>query len=364
MATVLKKSAKFKTSRSPKSEPVRKLAGTAFPSSRWNFWEEGISSSLAGQFLSCREQFRLTVVEGWRSQYVPLSFSFGTCMHWCLEHAYKSKNPPTAKACKLLVSEYERVWKKERPNAPTRQLEVQELAYGLAEAMLPAYFVRWAGDFNGHEYPKRHNTARPKKWVGLETQFKIPYVFPDGKQTWIRGTRDAMFRTPKDNLRIFDTKCYSVINEEDMQATLPFNLQQMLYLWATWKEVKEFPVGTTMNIIRRPGHRRKSDESLSSFLKRVAKEVSDPKKWDHYFLRVEMDVAPDEIRNWQQTFLDPLMCEIRMWWEGKSPHFMNPNALITKYGRCGMFDMIVSGNTSNYFRRQAGSIMSYQTDVT
>lgn len=342
----------------------RVLKNTAWPESRWNFWEEGVSSSLLSGFLSCREQFKLSVVDGWRSHFVPLAFSFGTCMHWCLEHAYQLKSPPGAKQCKRIVAEFEKLWKKERPNAPRRQQEIQELSYGLAEAVLPTYFIRWAGDFKGEEYPKRHNTARPAKWLGLETRFKIGYKYPDGAITWICGTRDAMFLTPKNHVRIFDTKCRSIINEEDTQDVLPFDLQQMLYLWATWKETGKCPTGTTMNIIRRPGHRRGSDEALSSFLARVAKEVANPKKWDHYFIRIEMDVTPDEIRAWQKKVLDPLMLDIRAWWEGKAPHYMNPNALISKYGRCSMFDIIVHGNTTNHFRRSAGSIMAYQTDVT
>lgn len=354
----------IKVLRSSGAGKLSDLSGTVFPQSRWNFWEEGVSSSLLSQFLSCREQFRLSVIEGWKSHDVPLALSFGTCMHWCLEQAYARMRPPGAGECKKLVGEFEKVWKRERPNAPQRQLQVQEMAYGLAESVLPSYFVRWAGDFKGRKYPVRSPSARPEKWLALEERFKVPYVYPDGKKTYVVGARDGLFQTPKGYVRVFDSKCLSVINEEDMQDSLPKNLQQMLYLWATWKERKSVPQGTTMNIIRRPGHRRGSEENLSRFFARVAKDVANPKRWDHYFIRIEMDVTSQEVKDWQRTFLDPVMMELRMWWEGRVPHYMNPGALITKYGRCSLFNIIVNGNCSNHFRRERGKVLSYHTDVS
>jgi len=347
--------------------PISKFVGPPcnWKNSRWDFWKEGISSSLLSSFLTCREQFRLSVVEGYRSNNVPLSLSFGTCMHWCLEQGYKLSSPPGKAKCQKLISDFEKLWLSERPAASQRQLETQELTYGLADAMLPTYFERWTGDYGPKfKYPKVHNTSRIDKWVGLETRFSVPFRFDDVRETRIVGTRDAMFRTPKGSLRIFDSKCRSIINEEDTQDTLPFDLQQMLYLWATWKETGECPVGTTMNIVRRPGHRRGREEPLRKFLDRVRKEVETPSRWDHYFIRIEMDISKAEIIAWEKSVLRPLMEDVRGWWEGRSPHYINPNALVTKYGRCEMFNIIVYGNTNGFFRRDRGKVMSYQTDLT
>ena len=330
--------------------------------SRWNFWEEGQSSSLLSLWLSCKEQFRLMVVEGWINDRTPLSFAFGTCMHWCLEQAYSAREAPSQKGCRRLVEEFESLWKKERPNAPKSQLQVQEMVYGLAEAVLPTYFKRWAGDFKDGKYPKGHNTARIKKWEGLETRFKIKYTYPDGKSTWICGTRDGLFRDEGKYLRLFDTKCRSVISEEDTIDTLPSDLQQMLYNWATLEQTKEAPAGTLMNIVRRPGHRRGKEESLREFFERVRKDVEKPNRWDHYFIRIEMDLTKKEILDWKRTFLDPLMEDFRGWWEGRHPHYTNPKSLISKYGRCGMFNAICFGNFAGLSRKKAGTILNYQTE--
>lgn len=332
--------------------------------SAWNFWEEGVSSSLLGLWLSCREQFRLEVVEGWRPQSTPYYFAFGTCVHWCLEQVYGTmKAPPNAKQCKKLVAQFEKLWKSERPNPPRAQLELQEKVYGLAEAVLPAYFTRWAGDFLGHTYPVKHNTTSPRRWVGLESRFRVPFTFPDGKQTWIVGTRDGVVLGKKDEVRIFDTKCRSVIDEDETIDLLPFDLQQMLYLWVTWQEMNQCPSGTLMNILRRPGHRQGKSETSKEFFARVAKEVADPRKWDHFFLRVEMDVSKDEVQEFHDEVLLPLMLDLRAWVEGTAPHYKNPNALTSKYGKCAMYAGIVHNNFSGYSKRKPGTIMSYQTDI-
>lgn len=332
--------------------------------SRWSFWEDGVSSSLIALWLQCREQFRLEVVQGWRNFYTPLYFSFGTCGHWILQQAYAKKDPPDKTGVRKFVSQFEKLWRKEWPNAPQGQLDVQEQVYGLAEAVMPAYFIRWAGDFPGHKYPCRHNTATPRKWLGLETQFSVEHVFKDGKVLRVRGTRDGMLEDAKNELRVFDSKFRSVINEEDTLDALPKDLQQMLYNWATWEDTGQCPGGTTMNIVRRPGHRRGKEESWKNFFSRISKDLHDPKKWDHNFIRMEMDITKREIEDYYENVLSPIFEDMRAWWEGRSPHYMNPNALVSKYGRCAMFQPITTGRFPGMFQRPKGSIMSYQTDIT
>lgn len=331
--------------------------------SNWDFWVEGVSSSLLGSWINCREQFRLGVIEGWRNPKTPIYFAFGTCGHWVLQHAYEQEDLPSQKDVRSLVGDYEKLWKSEWPNPPASQKQTMEMVYGLNEAILPTYFRRWAGDFPGEKYPVAHNTARIKKWVALEKRFKIQYVYPDGAFTWINGTRDGLFEDKHGDLRVFDSKFRSVINEADTQETLPSDLQQMLYLWSVLEEKGEAPAGTLMNITRRPGHRRGQQESLKEFFARVAKDVSNPRKWDHNFFRIEMDITKKEILQWKARVLDPLMWDIRGWWEGRHPHYQNPHALISKYGRCSLFNAVVHGNFSGLVRRKPGSTLSYQTDV-
>jgi hypothetical protein len=118
-----------------------------------------------------------------------------------------------------------------------------------------------------------------------------------------------------------------------------------------------------MNIIRRPGHYRRKDETLKNYILRVKKELSKPSKWGHYFIRFEMEILESEVLAWRRRVLDPLLQDMRGWWEGKHSHYTNPNGLVSKYGRCAMFNKIVYGNTNGLYRRKKGSIMNYQSEV-
>lgn len=320
--------------------------------SLWNFWRDGVSSSFLFNFMTCREQTRLVYVEGWSSRAVPMAFEFGSCMHWVFEQAYvKTRAVPTPEQILGWVKAYEQLWLRNVPTPTLKQLEQQELAYGMAESVLPYYFDRWEGDFTG-AYRWGNNTTAPVTWHSLEEVFSLPYTFPDGKKTVLRGKRDGVFIDRRGRFWVFDTKCRSVINHDEALETLPFDTQQMLYLYATALEMKTIPAGTIMNIVRRPGQRRGDGEELPPFLGRMRKDISNPKRYDHYFIRYEMAIGRDEIIEWKAKHLDPLMEEVRMWWEGTAPHYMNPNALLSKYGRCAMYSPIVRQDFSQCYRRQ------------
>jgi hypothetical protein len=321
--------------------------------SLWNFWKDGVSSSFLSYFNTCLEQTRLCYVEGWSSRSVPLAFEFGTCMHWVFEQVYGTvrTKPPSEDECRYWVSEYQKVWMKTIPYPTAKQLEQQELVYGMAEAVLPYYFTRWEGDFTG-TYRWHNNTTAPVQWHSLEETFKYPYTFPDGKQTVLRGKRDGVFVDRRGKYWVFDTKCRSVINHDDALETLPFDTQQMLYLYATAMELKKMPAGVIMNIVRRPGQRRGDGEELPPFLGRIRKDVSNPKRYDHYFVRYEMVVGRDELLEWKKNQLDPMMQTVRMWWEGKLPHYLREQHLITKYGHCSMYAPIVRKEFAQCYKRQ------------
>lgn len=322
--------------------------------SLWNFWRDGVTSSFLGTFLTCREQCRLHYCEGLQSRSLSLALEFGTCCHWVLEQAYGEVGnnlvPGTEEVQDWLLT-YEKKWKAETPKPTPKQLEQQELVYGLAEQVLPTYFWRWIGDFTGKYKYGTGGLATPKEWESLEEVFKVDFTFPDGKTVPIRGRRDGVFLDAKGKLWVFDTKCRSVIVEDDLMETLPLDLQQMLYLSVTEQEFGRMPAGVQMNIIRRPGQRRGTEEKLPEFLERVRKDVSNPKRFDHYFIRQQMSLVKSELEAWRQKQLAPLMQDVRDWWEGKAAHYLNPNNLISKYGRCALFAVLTANDRSGCYKR-------------
>lgn len=338
--------------------------------SLWNFYKHGVTASFLDSFLTCREQTRLAFVEGWSSRDLSLAIEFGSCCHWMLEQTYgsfpsyddglKHVWENLADAVTDLIKKYHQKWLSQ-VDAPTqRQLQQQEFLYGLAEGVLPTYFRRWDGDFNGGKYTFANNTVCPVKWVSLEEVFESQYTYPDGLQVPIRGRRDGVFISPKGGVWIFDTKCRSVIKDDEILETLSSDLQQMLYATVTMKEMKEnpqkyggrtVPTGTVMNIIRRPGQRQKSYPNLKSLLEKVRSEVSNPKKFDHYFIRYQMVFEKDEIQKWKKETLDPLMLDVRGWYEGTTPHYAAHRNLTTKYGKCFMYLPMVKNDYTQCYRR-------------
>lgn len=337
--------------------------------SLWDFWKHGVTSSFLDLFLTCREQTRLAYVQGWAAKGLPLAIEFGTCVHWVLEQCYGHVEPmkrmlsgaraveQATDMAKDMVATYEKKWRSETINPTQKQLEQQEMVYGLAEAVLPAYFDRWSGDFTG-KYKYKNNTTAPVKWRSLEQVFRRDFFFDDGAGTFLNGRRDGVFEDRRARPWVFDTKCLSMINDDDILDTLPHNLQQMLYLWITHEEMVQnkeknpWPAGVIMNVVRRPGQRRLQDETLPVFLERVRKEVSNPKNFDHYFIRYEMAISKGELQHWHDNTLVPILKDVRGWWEGTYPHYETGRNLVTKYGRCGMFLPITKKEFSGCYKRK------------
>ncbi len=328
----------------------------------WQFWRHGVTSSLLDTYLTCREQCRLAYVEGLNSKNVPLSIEFGSCGHWILEQAYTEFLAKRQDAKHFLknvrdwvhtwMPKYEKHWRSQVSHPSQKQQDQQELVYGLGEATLPYYFLRWKGDFTGDYGGMPAGVTRPASWEKLEEIFTVPWTYKDGKQTFLRGRRDGLFRDTKGARWIFDTKCRSVITPDEDLAELPFDLQQGTYLYATALEYRQAPRGTMMNIIRRPGQRRGKAESLPKFIERIEKEVSQAKNWGHYFMRYSMKVSPQEIVGFKDRTLGPVMDELRGWWEGSVPHYLNPRGLRSKYGPCSLFKVITQNDTTGCYRRR------------
>jgi hypothetical protein len=242
------------------------------------------------------------------------------------------------------------------------QLKQQEQVYQLSEAVMPIYLQRYDGDFTG-KYTYPNESAKPKKWHSLEEIFCYPYVFPDGRKTFIRGRRDGVFVDAKNRFWVMDTKCRSYIDHEEILDTMPLDFQQMLYLWITHEEMVQkklkpyWPQGTVMNVIRRPQQRQKKDETERQLYDRIAQEyaanINTQNPDDMKYIRYQMEVKPQEIENWKKKQLDPIMTDIREWWEGTRQHYARTKHLVSKYGRAGMYAPIVHGDFSNCYKRKS-----------
>jgi len=321
--------------------------------SLWSPYRDGISQSMVAKFLQCREQTRLHFVEGWTSRRESMPIQFGTCVHWVLSEAYgkKQKTSPSMTWVKKKLVEYTEVWKRELQRmATTQENEEHVETLNMAEIVLSAYFQRWDGDFIG-AYRVGNTTVRPHEWIGLEQKFNLPYVY-NGREVFLRGMRDGVFRTVNNKTWLLETKTKGVIDEAGIEDTLFFDFQVLLYLLTLYRaNPKDVPRGVVYNVIRRPGLRLGKTESWTDFLARVSKDVNDPKRSDHYFIRFQLEISKKELLDWEENTLKPTIEDICKWFDGESPHYMNSSALLAKYGRCDMFEPIVRNNFSGHFQR-------------
>jgi len=319
----------------------------------WDFWEHGVSQSFIQLFRSCKEQTRLAFVEGWTSRKSSLALDFGTCCHVALSELHGKKKVPTVNQIDRAIDVFEKDWKREYPKPTTKQTEEIHHVMALAKPVLEAYVKRYAGDWGG-KYPFRNKTVVPATWLHLESRFRVPFEFEDGKIVWLNGRFDGGFEDNRKIARkwLFETKTKAMIQEDIIVDLLPLDVQVMLYLWALWKTEGVRPTGVLYNVIRRPGLRQGKAEQFVDFIKRVREDVFKPARQDHYFIRWELQITKKELEVWERTQLRPMLEEIRLWWEGKSPHYLNESALVAKYGRCSLYEPIVNGNFNDCFQRE------------
>ncbi len=325
------------------------------PGPLWNLYRDGITQGLLGAFLNCPEKTRLGQIQG-------LSFpgggsgamAFGTLVHEVLDRTYTQYRDIKNQSDRSWLSGFLSDTLKEmelrdlktlEDNVSTTVVDVMGLEenYGMAEALLPAYFTRWHQDFLAHD------------WIQLERTFDFPYdpvsrLGLNRPKIRVRGKRDGDFRSG--GLWLFETKTKGRIEEESIVDTLGINLQVMLYLLSMKHDYNETPKGVVYNIIRRPQLRQTKKESLRDLLNRITEDVD--KRPEFYFIRFTASILPEEQALWERDF-DSMMERLILWYDGQmdgsgNGHFRNPGAC-NGVRACSFIPVCGRHDTSRFVRR-------------
>lgn len=303
--------------------------------------KDGITQSLLGTFLQCKQKARLSI-EGWSSKYASMGLTYGTIGHAVLEAVYndiqsrKLKSIPTQQQVIAYVNKIEDIWNKENPRADKKALEYLELSCLLAENTLPLYFEYWIKDL------------KEIKWVSLEHEFKLPYTTKSGLKTILRGKMDGVFANPK-KIWLFESKFKSRIDEGDLMDTLSFDFQVLFYLRALKYIHKIQPAGFLYNIVRRIGLKQGIKESITQFADRCIKDIKE--RPEFYFIRREVSIGADEMEAFEVE-LDALITDFILWSQGKGFHYKNTNSCIDKYGRCTFLNICSGIGFQAYTKRE------------
>lgn len=325
--------------------------------SRWDIFKDGISSSLISLWLQCREQFRFRIIEGYYSKTSPEAPLFGSFGHWVLRRAYSSPKRPKGSQILDWLEEYFKIWKKNNPKPSQSQLAVVDLIMAKHRALLPAYFIHYAGDFRGEKYAERYKLAVPDQWIQVEKRSEMAIKIPDGRTVVVVMHRDGVFLTSRRKPFVFDSKFMSRINPADLSETLPFNIQFLNYSLGWFKDTKTVP-GVILNVGRRPGLKLSEKENWADYVTRTQKHIKE-KGSKYYFLRFQLELLKSDLVEYEEKFLKPVLQDIVDWCEGKGQHYPNWFNLITKYGRCEMFMPITKQVTDHLGRVPAGEVLNY-----
>lgn len=326
------------------------VAVKEYPAKLYDPARDGVTASLLGTFLDCREKCRLHL-QGWTARHGSMALTFGNITHYIIQHVMddvrigKLKELPSPKYMTTLSERVEKIWKLENPNPTDDTLSHFELTMLLVEALMPLYFKHWYGD-----------DFRRIRWEALETEFKVPFVVRSRKgetfATFLRGKMDATFTDPGDStpgsLRLFETKTKARIEEQNIADILPFERQVNLYMVAI-RHKKRVPSGTLYNIIRRPALRQKKAETLEQFSARIIEDVRANLDW--YFIRMQMDVDPQDLNRAEEE-LNDLVSDFVLWWAGETGHYKNTNHCENKYGRCQFLPVCAGRDYSQLFKRE------------
>ena len=282
---------------------------------------DGISQSLINEFLSCRERFRIKVIEGLAAQpefSAPLTY--GNMWHLCEELHGAGEN------WKAGLKEYADKLAKEFHSSQVMIYKWQRIC----AMMFPIYLQHW------------YNDNEKMISAGQERVFLTRYDLPSGRYVMLRGKLDEEILCPLENkMYLKENKTPGKIDPEKIGTRLTFDLQTMLYFIVFKKvhaesELGAYPVeGLFYNIARRPlspgvkhcikpkaKTKKNPAETPTEFINRLEGLVKEDTS--EYFQRWKVSISDDGCKRFERTFLIPVLEQLCDWWEHIEQHPFDP----------------------------------------
>jgi hypothetical protein len=298
----------------------------------------GITFSLLSRFLSCRERFRIAVVEGLR----PVDafnhrIAFGDAWHIC-EEALAWQDPDG------VVDFGDKPWEapllywgqqtcKQYPMAA----EQVDHWYNVCKVAFPLYVEYWA----------KHPDVIARRPIFSEQSFSVPYRLPSNRIVRLRGKWDSVDLVgggKGTRVVLQENKTKGDVREAQIRRQLRMDLQVMLYLVALQvvqeaeeesltirKEVRRTLCktrigGVRYNVVRRPLSGGKGSivrhkptksnpdgESKEAFFLRLRGIIAASPQ--DYFMRWDVGITPSDILKFRRECLDPILEQLCDWWE-------------------------------------------------
>ncbi len=325
--------------------PLDRIKNKSIPSSQrgtkgpvWKGPEvDGITQSLLGRFLVCRERFRLLVIEGLKSsEGWNHRMGYGDMWHVCEEAASAE-----VRHFKGELSGTDTMLWEDNLNEHTEELLLKhplerskiEHWYSVCKTQFPIYVRYW----------RKHPDNVQRTPLFQEKEFKVPYRLPSGRTVILRGKWDAvdLIKEGKTSgVWLQENKTKGDVDQRALAKQLRFDLQTMFYLVA----LKEFQTskgqyrlggegiprgadikGVRYNVVRRPlsggkgsivqhkATKTKRAETSEEFYNRLGDVIrEDP---ENFFFRWRAEVTPKDVQTFRTQCLDPVLEQLCDWWE-------------------------------------------------
>lgn len=301
-----------------------------------NLYEDGITYSKLQTFLLCRERYRLEMVEGMRETQDTTALDFGNIFHLLFERSLHVPTDQLGPIERRLIRE-------------TGKVSAENQLMAMTICMMHRHYREFYGEYD-----------KVRSVVAAEQKFCIPYrVQYNGKTIPIRGKCDGVLKQDG-KLFILEHKTKGQIDKGYIVSMLPFDLQTMIYAWAMEHVHGQKIHGVIYDVIRRPQHKQGAKETQKDFIDRLSEHIQ--KEPEHFFFRVTSEFAPNDVQNFCNKFLFPVLEGLSHWWESiahnpfdpwvskdgtpNPHHFIRPfgiyDAMSRGYGP--YFNLIVNGN--------------------
>lgn len=270
---------------------------------------DGVTFSLLSKFISCRERFRLLVVEGLKEKEgFSVRLEYGNMVHTCEEATAAKKDWEPA----LLA--YARKLVKEHGNSESATIDHW---YKVCRAQYPIYLKHW----------KKNPDVVNRKPIAQEKPFDIEYKLPSGRTVRLRGKYDSIDLINK-RIYVQENKARGEIKPDRMLAELPLDLQTGIYGIAAEIDYKDVaPLGgIRYNVLRRPlsggkysikqhegrGKEKKGAETEEQFFERLQGLIAaDP---TFFFYRWMIELLPGDTQGFKTRILNPWLEQLWDWW--------------------------------------------------
>jgi hypothetical protein len=302
---------------------------------------DGITFSLLNRFLTCRERFRLYVVDGLReADRFNHRLEYGNMWHICEEAAASEvshfKGELSGTDTTLWTDKLQEYTVQLCDYYPLDRQHVLKW-YEVCKLQFPLYIQHWS----------KHPDMLNRTPLLSEKCFSVRYQLPSGRTVLLRGkwdsvdlVKDSMYSTDMGAIWLQENKTKGDINEQLLKKQLTFDLQTMLYLTALQEEQyrqedstvkaklegKFRPIhGVRYNVVRRPLSGGKGNiiqhkpsksnpqgETTEQYYARLAQYIKDEP--ETYFMRWNVLVSQQDIDKFKHQCLNPLLEQLCDWW--------------------------------------------------